>query len=88
MHSTSPPDPNCTEQSERRVVAASAVVTVEACDCGVVHLHFGPLSMRFTSASIDQLYRTLGRARTQLSTDQDPREELLTHHFGRTRGIA
>ena len=55
-------DSQCSAQDVRRVVAHSAVATVESCSCGVVHLHLGPVSLRFTHSSLQMLQRTLSEA--------------------------
>lgn len=44
------------------VVAQSPILTVEACACGVMHLHFGPVSMRFTAEGLESVRRTISEA--------------------------
>jgi hypothetical protein len=46
----------------KTVVAESDLVTIEACGCGVMHLHFGPLSMRFTEEGLEDVQRTITEA--------------------------
>ena len=51
--------------SDRVVVAESPILTIEACGCGVMHLHFGPISMRFTEESLETVQRTISQALLQ-----------------------
>lgn len=46
----------------KAVVAHGPILTVEACSCGVMHLHFGPVSMRFTEETLHEVHRTIGQA--------------------------
>lgn len=46
----------------KAVVAQSPILTIEACACGVMHLHFGPVSMRFTEESLESVRRTISEA--------------------------
>jgi hypothetical protein len=53
-------------QNERRLLADSPVVRVAACDCGTVHLHFGPMSLRFTRNGLEALRGALEQACREL----------------------
>jgi len=46
----------------KTVVAQTSILTVEACACGVFHLHFGPVSMRFTEQGLENVSRTISEA--------------------------
>ena len=48
--------------SGKAVVAESPILTIESCSCGVMHLHFGPVSMRFTEAGLHDVHRTIAEA--------------------------
>lgn len=63
--------PDCT--SPRRLLAASPIASVEACRCGVIHLHLGAMSLRFTRESLDVLHGTLARAACSLELDAQQR---------------
>lgn len=54
------------ETHSRHVLAASEVCAVERCeDCGVVHVHFGAVSIRFTPEAYAVLCETLFSARSE-----------------------
>ncbi len=74
--------------SHKRVVAESCIVTVEACDCGVVHLHFGPMSIRVTRSGLETLQETLGRAVASLSREDTGELMLSLAGSGQVRGQA
>lgn len=48
--------------SGKAVVAESPILTIESCSCGVMHLHFGPVSMRFTEEGLHHVHRTIAQA--------------------------
>lgn len=50
----------------KTLLAQSSVVSVEACACGVLHLHFGPVSLRFTEDALEELQRTIAEAVVQM----------------------
>ena len=77
----------CGPEDQRRVVARSSVVTVEACSCGVVHLHFGPLSLRFTRTSLDALQRSLAQACEALAPER-PEGPTIWARSMPPRGVA
>ncbi len=87
MPGTPSPESRCTGTAGKRVIASSPILTVEACACGVVHLHFGPMSLRFTACSLDVLTRTLHEARERLELPEGS-APLLGVHQGGPRGIA
>jgi len=64
-----PPDsPDCTPK--RRLLAAGPIASVEACDCGVVHVNLGAISFRFTHDGLDAFQRTLAQASCALTMQQ------------------
>ncbi len=54
----------------KAVVAQSSILTVEACSCGVLHLHFGALSLRFTQESLEAVRQTISEALLQMSANE------------------
>lgn len=44
------------------VVSDSPILRIEACACGVMHLHFGPVSMRFTEGGLEDIHRSITEA--------------------------
>lgn len=46
----------------RRILAQGSVCRVEACDCGVLHVSFGPVTLRLQREAVASLTRTLGEA--------------------------
>jgi hypothetical protein len=50
----------------RTRVAHSDVATVEWCPCGVVHLHLGAITARFTRHAFETLHATLTSALLQM----------------------
>lgn len=44
------------------VVSESPILTIEACACGVMHLHFGAVSMRFTEGGLEDIHRSITEA--------------------------
>lgn len=43
-------------------LARGEIAAVEQCQCGRLHVHIGPFSMRFEVGAIESLHATLGRA--------------------------
>lgn len=43
-------------------LAKSSVASVAVCECGMVHLHMGALTLRFTATAFAELRGTLDRA--------------------------
>lgn len=66
---------------ERRTVAKNGLVTVESCDCGVVHLTLRALTLRFDVASLVTLRDALDEAITAMSR---PKERAPWHASRRT----
>lgn len=52
------PHPTCL----RTRLAETAVAAVDYCQCGHMHLHLGPFSMRLTPEALGGLMDTLGQA--------------------------
>lgn len=52
------PHPTCL----RTRLAETAVAAVDFCQCGHMHLHLGPFSMRLTPEALGGLMETLGQA--------------------------
>jgi len=50
--------PSCS----RTRLAESEVAAVDVCDCGLIHLHMGPFSLRLTRDSFQTLLMTLAQA--------------------------
>ena len=61
MDDSTPPR-TATAACARTRLAESDVAAVDACDCGLVHLHLGPLSLRMTPTSLHGLLLTLAQA--------------------------
>lgn len=50
------------EHHGRRILAENPVGRIEQCDCGMLHLTVGALTLRLTPALIQQLTHLLGGA--------------------------
>ena len=61
MDDSTPPRPNATACTRTRL-AETDVAAVDACDCGLLHLHLGPFSLRLTPTSLQTLLATLAQA--------------------------
>lgn len=66
-------------------LAESSVASVDLCDCGVMHLNLGPLSLRLCPQALSELIATLGRAvaahaarRARAELDTFPRPTLVS----------
>jgi hypothetical protein len=72
------------------VVAESPILTIESCSCGVMHLHFGPVSMRFTEAGLHDVHRTIAQALMQVAVPDAPTDNVtsLFSASGPVRGEA
>lgn len=57
-HSFAPRHSTCT----RTRLAESEVAAVDYCECGHMHLHLGPFSLRITPEALSGLLGTLGHA--------------------------
>jgi hypothetical protein len=44
------------------VLAEGPLCKVEGCECGTVHVSFGPLTLRLRPEAIESIWTTLGRA--------------------------
>ncbi len=63
-----------THTSKRRRLAEGRFVSVEACECGVLHVSLGPLTLRLQAEVVESVWLTLGEALTQLAVlPRDPR---------------
>lgn len=74
----------------KTVVAESDILTIEACGCGVMHLHFGPVSMRFTEEGLEDVQRTVTEALLRVQ-ERVPAQAGVVPLFmagGRARGEA
>ena len=71
----------------RRRLAESGLVAVDVCDCGMMQLHVGALSLRITPESATELLATLGQA---VAAYVDPAENLRDRavFFSNERGKA
>lgn len=64
------------EVHEKRPLAASEVCAVERCaGCGVLHLHFGATTVRFTADAFLALCDTLLAARARMLQEVAGKEE-------------
>lgn len=72
----------------KAVVAQSPILTIEVCGCGVMHLHFGPLSMRFTEEGLESIRRTISEALVRHSTRAAETVMPLFSPRGAARGEA
>lgn len=72
------------------VVAESPILTVESCSCGVLHLHFGPVSMRFTEAGLHDVHRTIAQALMRVALPETASDNVtsLFSATGPARGEA
>lgn len=61
MDDSTPPRGSGTVCSRTRL-AETDVAAVDACDCGLLHLHMGPFSLRMTPTSLQALLATLAQA--------------------------
>lgn len=62
----------------RTVVAQSPLLTVEACGCGVMHLHFGALSLRLTGEALESVQRTIAEALQFVGTEDSITDRVTT----------
>ena len=46
-------------------LAKSSVGSVAVCECGMIHLHMGALTLRFTATAFAELRGTLDRAQVE-----------------------
>ncbi|MEM6995379.1 MAG: hypothetical protein AAF721_33025 [Myxococcota bacterium] len=74
-----------TPDDSKRLLAASQIATVEGCDCGVVHLHLGALTLRLTESSLNALQQTLAEACCELALGGSSPLEALQRDALRTR---
>ena len=79
---------DCAPTDTRRLLASSNVATVEACSCGVVHVHLGPMTLRFTEASLHRLQSTLAQACAGLLPEGLNERASLLHATQQPRGLA
>ncbi len=76
---------------EKAVVSQSPLLTIEACACGVMHLHFGPLSMRFTQGGLEDIHRSIAEALLRVQSASPSSSNPTTQLFmtgDRPRGQA
>jgi hypothetical protein len=50
----------------KTILAQGSIATVEACDCGVVHVHVGAVSLRLTRTAFESLTAALVEANDRL----------------------
>ncbi|MGH1340403.1 MAG: hypothetical protein ACRBN8_02540 [Nannocystales bacterium] len=77
--------------SDKTVVAESPILTIEACGCGVMHLHFGPVSMRFTQGGLEDIHRSITEALIRVQAPAPSTSDTVTPLFmagGPARGQA
>jgi hypothetical protein len=60
------------ENCERRRLAECGTVKIEMCDCGVVHLIVGCLTLRFDPLAYRELARTISESINHLSAAERP----------------
>jgi hypothetical protein len=61
MDDSTPPRANGA-QCNRTRLAEGDIAAVDVCDCGLLHLHIGPFSLRLTPCSLHGLLATLASA--------------------------
>jgi hypothetical protein len=66
------------EECGRRRLAEGSVAAVDECDCGMLQLHLGALTLRLTPPALADLWDTLGRALRTAKEDApaEPAETL------------
>lgn len=58
------------EPCRMRTLARSGTAHIQRCvDCNCVALHVGPVTLRFDAGAAESLWRTLGEALSQLSSE-------------------
>lgn len=72
----------CSPDDSKRVLASSPIATAEACSCGVVHLHMGAISLRFTESSLHMLQRVITDACCELLVAGEASGEALSLRRG------
>lgn len=75
----------------KAVVSQGPLLTIEACACGVMHLHFGPVSMRFTEDGLEEIHRSITEALLRVQAPSPSVSSPATPLFmagGRARGEA
>ena len=73
----------------KAVVAQSSILTVEACACGVMHLHFGPMTMRFTEEGLASIRNTISAALLRVASPEQAVERISPlFRVGEVRGEA
>jgi hypothetical protein len=55
-------------ENTREKLAEGQFCTVEACNCGVLHVSIGPFSIRLEAAVVESIWVTLGEAIRRLAT--------------------
>ncbi len=60
--SHSPSDTGEAQRCQHTRLAESSVAVIDACTCGVIALHLGPLTLRFAPCAAFELLATLGDA--------------------------
>jgi hypothetical protein len=80
------------EECGRRRLSESSIAAVDECECGMVQLHLGALTLRLTPPALAELWDTLGRAMQSVKegAPKDPAEpvELAQPFLGGRRGEA
>jgi hypothetical protein len=54
--------PSQSNACTRKRIAESSIAAVDACDCGMLHLHIGAITLRLAPCAISELLATLGEA--------------------------
>lgn len=60
------------ESCERRRLAQGGTVKIEMCDCGVVHLIIGCMTLRFDPLAFRELAKTVNESMNHLSVIDKP----------------
>jgi hypothetical protein len=57
-------------------LAESGCVAVDSCDCGMLQLHVGALTLRLASCAAEELFATLGEALAARDLERETSEEI------------
>lgn len=53
---------------QRRRLAATPVVSIDACSCGTIQVHLGALTLRFTPEGLSEVARGINEALVEFET--------------------
>lgn len=73
---------------QRRRLAASPVVSIDACSCGAIQVHLGALTLRFTPEGLSEVARGINEALVTFETARARKERPGEGRWVAARGEA